>query len=341
MDPVLIINIAIAILVIIIALSGIKQIQQGQAAVIERLGKYHKTLEAGLSFIIPFFDRQKFVRNVNARPHELANNRIDLREQIMDIPEQEVISKDNIRMQVDTLVFFQIVEPYKAVYEISSPVKGIQQLSQTTIRNIFGEMDLDTSLSARESINDRLRSILDEATDKWGIKVLRVEIQDIIPPIELKEAMQKQMIAERERRAKVTLAEAEKQERILTAEGQRQKQILEAEGENQAVILKAEAERKKKILEAEGQSKSIQMVQEATAKGLDAVRVVLGKAEGIQGVVLIETLKAQQEIAKALASGENSKFFLPNDLAGLFGAIGGIKEVLDLSKDISAKQPKK
>ena len=255
----------------------------------------------------------------------------------MDIPEQEVISKDNIRMQVDTLVFYQIIEPYKSVYEINSPVYAIKQLSQTTIRNIFGEMDLDTSLSARDSINDRLRSILDEATDKWGIKIIRVEIQDIIPPIELKDAMQKQMVAERAKREKITLAEADKQKNILDAEGIKQKQILEAEGANKAVILTAQAEKNKRVLEAEGESHSIKMVQEAVAEGLDAVRDVLGKTDGIEGVVLIETLKTQQEIAKSLAGGTNSKFFLPNDLAGLFGAIGGVKEILDLSKNLKKK----
>jgi len=336
METMLIINISIAVLVFFIAISGVKQISQGQSAIIERLGKYRTTLKPGLNFVIPFLDKLKFVKSVNMTT-EMSNYRIDLREQIMDIPEQEVISKDNIRMQVDTLVFYQIVEPYKAVYEISSPVNAIKQLSQTTIRNIFGEMDLDTSLSARESINERLRSILDEATDKWGIKVLRVEIQDIIPPLELKEAMQKQMVAERAKREKVTLAEADKQKNILEAEGVKQKQILEAEGANKAVILKAQAEKDKRILEAEGESKSIKMVQEATAEGLDAVRDVLGKTDGIEGVVLIETLKTQQEVAKSLAGGTNSKFFLPNDLAGLFGAIGGVKEVLDLSKKLKKK----
>ena len=336
MDAMLIINISIAVLVIFISLSAVKQVSQGQAAFIERLGKYQTTLEPGLNFVIPFFDKQKIVKAVNMST-DLPDNRIDLREQIMDIPEQEVISKDNIRMQVDTLVFYQIIEPYKSVYEINSPVYAIKQLSQTTIRNIFGEMDLDTSLSARDSINDRLRSILDEATDKWGIKIIRVEIQDIIPPIELKDAMQKQMVAERAKREKITLAEADKQKNILDAEGIKQKQILEAEGANKAVILTAQAEKNKRVLEAEGESHSIKMVQEAVAEGLDAVRDVLGKTDGIEGVVLIETLKTQQEIAKSLAGGTNSKFFLPNDLAGLFGAIGGVKEILDLSKNLKKK----
>jgi regulator of protease activity HflC (stomatin/prohibitin superfamily) len=255
----------------------------------------------------------------------------------MDIPEQEIISKDNIRVQVDTIVFYQIVEPYKAVYEISSPVEAIKQLSQTTIRNILGEMDLDASLTARESINGRLRSILDEATDKWGIKVLRVEIQEIKPPVELKDAMQKQMIAERQKREMITLAEAEKQKNILDAEGFKQKAILEAEGRNRAVVLDAEAVKQQKVLEAEGESKSIQMVQEATAKGLEAVQEVLAKTAGSNGVILIEALKTQQSVAESLASGTNAKFFLPNEIAGLFGAVGGLSEILKMSKSLDDK----
>jgi regulator of protease activity HflC (stomatin/prohibitin superfamily) len=260
-----------------------------------------------------------------------------LREQIMDIPEQEIISKDNIRVQVDTIVFYQIVEPYKAVYEISSPVEAIKQLSQTTIRNILGELDLDASLTARESINGRLRSILDEATDKWGIKVLRVEIQEIKPPLELKDAMQKQMIAERKKREMITLAEGEKQKNILDAEGFKQKAILEAEGRNRAVVLDAEAVRQRKVLEAEGESKSIQMVQEATARGLEAVQEVLAKTGGSNGVILIEALKTQQSVAASLASGTNAKFFLPNEIAGLFGAVGGLSEILKMSKSLDDK----
>ena len=279
-------------------------------------------------------DRIILIHGVNAQTGIIPESRIDLREQIYDIPSQEVITKDNIRMQVDTLVFYQIVEPYKAVYEISNPVEAIKQLSQTTIRNIFGEMDLDTSLSAREDINTRLRIVLDEATDNWGIKIERVEIQEIAPPAELKDAMQKQMVAERARREKVTLAEAEKQENILLAEGIKQRQILEAEGQNRAVVLTAEAEKQKRILEAEGEAESIRLVQESTAKGLDAVREVLSVTKGSEGLVLIETLKTQSEIAKALASGENSKFFLPMELAGLFGAVGGIKEILSISDDV-------
>ena len=333
----LVVLITLAILTIVVAINGIKQVSQGSAAIVERLGKFRIELKPGLNFIVPFLDRVREVRNVNVNWSDVWQNRIDLREQIMDIPEQEIISKDNIRVQVDTIVFYQIVEPYKAVYEISSPVEAIKQLSQTTIRNILGEMDLDASLTARESINGRLRSILDEATDKWGIKVLRVEIQEIKPPVELKDAMQKQMIAERKKREMITLAEAEKRKNILDAEGFKQKAILEAEGRNRAVVLDAEAVKQQKVLEAEGESKSIQMVQEATAKGLEAVQEVLAKTGGSNGVILIEALKTQQSVAESLASGTNGKFFLPNEIAGLFGAVGGLSEILKMSKSLDDK----
>lgn len=332
----LVVLITLAILTIVVAMSGIKQVSQGSAAIVERLGKFRIELRPGLNFIVPFLDKVRTVRNVNAQS-DVRHDRIDLREQIMDIPEQEIISKDNIRVQVDTIVFYQIVEPYKAVYEISSPVEAIKQLSQTSIRNILGEMDLDASLTARESINGRLQSILDEATDKWGIKVLRVEIQEIKPPIELKDAMQKQMIAERKKRETITLAEGAKRKNILDAEGFKQKAILEAEGRNRAVVLDAEAVKQQKVLEAEGESKSIQMVQEATAKGLQAVQEVLAKTAGSNGVILIEALKTQQNVAESLASGTNAKFFLPNEIAGLFGAVGGLSEILKMSKSLDDK----
>lgn len=339
MHPALYIIIAATGLVVVIALMGIRQVAQSQCAIVERLGRYHKTLPPGINFIVPFLDRVRYVAGLNLRGKEdgIPPYRIDLREQILDISAQQVITKDNVEMEVDTLVFYQIADPQRTVYEISNVVEAIRQISRTTIRNIFGEMDLDTSLSARESINMRLRTILDEATDKWGIKVLRVEIQDISPPPELKETMQKQMIAERDRRAKVTLAEAEKQSVILKAEGQRQDAILRAEGENQATILRAEAEKQRNVLTAQGEAESIRLVQEATASGLNAVRGVLGQTDGTQGLIALEALKAQMQIAKNLASGENTKIFLPTDIAGLYGAVGGIKEVLKATADTSPK----
>jgi regulator of protease activity HflC (stomatin/prohibitin superfamily) len=339
MSPMLYIIIALTFLVIVIALSGIRQISQSQCAIIERLGRYHKTLNAGLNFIMPFLDKIRFVGNVNLKGTEegISPYRIDLREQILDIPKQSVITKDNVEMDVDTLIFYQVIEPHRIVYEISSPVEAIRQLSRTTIRNIIGGMELDASLSARGVINERLRTILDEATDKWGVKIMRVEIQDISPPPELKVIMQKQMIAERDRRAKVTLAEAEKQSTILEAESKRQDVILRAEGQNKAIILKAEAEKQNRILTAEGEAEAIRLVQQATAAGLDVVRGVLGQTGGTQGLIILEALKAQMEIAKNLSSGESTKLFLPTDIAGFYGAIGGIKEILKATSDSTMK----
>lgn len=332
-------TLSITLLVLVIALSGIRQVAQSQCGIVERLGRYYKTIDPGLSFIVPFMDRLRYVANINLRGNEdgISPYRIDLREQILDISKQDVITKDNVEMDVDTLVFYQITEPHKTVYEISNVVEAIRQLSRTTIRNIFGEMDLDTSLCARESINSRLRTILDEATDKWGIKVLRVEIQDIAPPPELKETMQKQMIAERDRRAKVTLAEAEKQAVILEAESKKQDAILRAEGESKSIILKAEAEKQKKVLSAEGEAESIKLVQLATASGLQAIREVLENDQGSQRLIALEALKSQIEIAKNLSNGSSTKLFLPSDLAGLFGALGGIKEILKPINRIETK----
>lgn len=321
---------ALALVTLLIGIRGIKQVAQSEAAIIERFGRYTRTLMPGINFVVPILDKIRFVGSVNISS-DISRYRIDLREQIMDIPEQEVITKDNIRVLADTLVFYQITDPVRAVYEISSPVVGIRQLSQTTIRNLFGEMDLDQSLSARESINDRLRVILDDATDKWGIKILRVEIQDIKPPVELNAAMQKQMIAEREKREKVTLAEADKQKNILEAEGSRQKQILEAEGNAKSQLLRAEAARDSKIMAAQGEAESIRLVQEATARGLQEVRDAVADANNSKGVIALETLKAQQGIAQAIANGSSSKIYLPTELAGLLGALGSIKEIMSES----------
>lgn len=327
--------IAIALLVLLAAAFGIRQVSQSQCGIVERLGRYHTTLHPGLNLIVPFIDRVRHVASLNLRGKEdrISSYRIDLREQILDVPKQDVITKDNIEMDVDTLVFYQITDPVKSVYEISNLLQAIRQLSITTIRNIFGEMELDATLSAREPINTRLRTVLDEATDKWGVKVLRVEIQDISPPPELKHTMQQQMVAERDRRAQVTLAEAEKQTVILAAESMKQDAILRAEGESKAVILRAEAEKQERILNAEGEAESIMLVQQATAGGLGAVREVLQQTGDSEGLIMLQTLNAQTQIAKHLASGQSTKIFLPTDIAGLYGAIGGIKEILKATRD--------
>jgi len=317
-----IVLITICVLFALVILKGVTIVSQGQAAIIERLGKYSTTLDPGLNFIVPVLDKPRDVRVVNNpfSKDKVSNKRVDLREQLLNVDKLDVISKDNVQMGVDTLVFYQIMEPFKAVYEINNPVNAIRELSKTTVRNVFGEMDLDQSLASREDINTKLRAVLDEATDKWGIKVLRVEIQDIIPPAELVKVMQKQMTAERERREKVIQAEAEKKSSILTAEGIKQSQILKAEGEAKAVLLTRDAE-----------AKGIQMVEEAKAKGFDAVRDSMSSVKGTEGVVALETLKTQERVASSLANSQNATFFLPNELAGLSGAIGSLKEILKKS----------
>lgn len=335
MDALLLIIGFATLFIIVIVTKGIKQVPQGQAIIIERLGKYHKTMYAGINFIIPFLDRKKYVKNLNYKPEGLSAYNIDLREQVYDISEQTVITRDNITLTVDTLIFYQIVEPHRACYEISDLIMALRELSKTTMRNIFGEMDLDTSLSARESVNSKIRGILDEATDKWGVKVLRTEIQDITPPPDLREDMERQMKAERTKRQEITIAEGKKQSAILEAEGIKQNQILTAEGEAQARVMKAEALKKEKIFLAQGEAESIRFVQEAKAVGLEAVRKVFSEKTGVDNLVILEILKSQNEIAKDLASGDSQKIYLPNEVAGLFGSIGGIKELFNTKKNIS------
>ncbi len=334
MSASLIILVLVAVFVIILVVLGVKQVPQGQAVIVERLGKYHKTLEAGLNFIIPVLDKRKFVKLLNYKSDGISPFSIDLREQVYDIPSQTVISKDNINLTVDTLIFYQIIEPYKACYEISDLILAIRELSKTIMRNIFGEMDLDTALSARESINSKLRGFLDEATDKWGVKIVRVEIQDIVPPVDLKDDMEKQMKAERSRRQDVTIAEGKKQAAILEAEGIKQSQILSAQGEAESRVMKAEAIKKERILLAEGDSAQIRLTQEAKANGLEFVRKVFSETNGVDNLIILEILKSQNEIAKELASGNSQKIYLPNEVAGLFGSIGGIKELLKTRNDL-------
>ncbi|NLE14844.1 MAG: SPFH/Band 7/PHB domain protein [Spirochaetales bacterium] len=319
---------AITFFVVLIVIKGIKQVPQGQAMIIERLGKYVRTLDSGINFIIPFLDHKRVVKHLNYKPDGLSAYCVDLREQVYDIPSQAVITRDNISLTVDTLIFYQIVEPHRALYEISDLIMAIRELSKTTMRNVFGEMDLDTSLSSRDTVNQQLRTILDEATDKWGVKILRVEIQDIVPPADLKEDMERQMRAERTRRQEVTIAEGKKQAAILEAEGIKQSLILNAQGESESRIMKAEAIKAEKILFAQGEAESIQLVQQAKAVGLDAVRKVYADKEGSENLLMMEVLRSQNEIAKDLANGTSQKIFLPNEAAGLFGSIKAIQELL-------------
>ena len=291
--------IVLLILALIIAFKSIKIVKQAEVYIIERLGKYHKIADAGLTIIIPFFDH---VRSV-----------VSLKQQTMDIPPQGVITKDNVTISIDTVVFYKITDPAKAVYEIQSLRKGIEYLSITTIRDIVGKMDLDQTFSSRDAINDQLRIILDEATDQWGCKVDRVEIKDITPPADIRDAMEKQMNAERNKRAA-----------ILQAEGERQSAITIAEGQKEAAILAAEAERESRIRRATGEAEAIKMVAEAKAQEVELVYSAMKKANPNETLVQLKSLEALKEVA----NGQANKVFIPFDATKALGSLGAISEVV-------------
>ena len=258
----------IALLVVAFALQGIKIVQQSETVIVERLGKYHSTLKSGLNIIIPFIDRPRQIIWRYSTEGPMGNsivkyvkeNRIDLRETVYDFPKQNVITRDNIVTEINALIYFQIMDPVRAVYEIANLPQAIEKLTQTSLRNVIGEMDLDDTLSSRDTINTKLQEILDDATNKWGVKVNRVELQDINPPMDIREAMEKQMRAERERRAQVLAAEGEKRAAILSAEGQRESEIATAQGEKQAAVLRAEGEAEAKLLVAIADAESIETI---------------------------------------------------------------------------------
>ena len=291
--------IVLLIIVLIIAFKSIKIVKQAEVYIIERLGKYHKIADAGLTIIVPFIDH---VRSV-----------VSLKQQTMDIPPQGVITKDNVTITIDTVVFYKITDPAKAVYEIQSLKKGIEYLAITTIRDIVGKMDLDATFSSRDAINDQLRVILDEATDQWGCKVDRVEIKDITPPADIRDAMEKQMNAERNKRAL-----------ILQAEGERQSAITIAEGQKEAAILQAEADRESKIRRAAGEADAIKKVAEAKAKEVEMIYNAMKKADPNDKLVQLKSLEALEEVAK----GEANKVFIPFEATSALSSLGAIKEVL-------------
>ena len=285
-------------IVVIIAFLSIKVVKQAEVYIIERLGKFHKVADAGLTIIVPFFDA---VRSV-----------VSLKEQTMDIPPQGVITRDNVTITIDTVVFYQITDPAKAVYEIQSLKKGIEYLAITTIRDIVGKMDLDSTFSSRDEINIQLREILDEATDKWGCKVNRVEIKDINPPKDIRDAMEKQMNAERNKRAV-----------ILQAEGERQAAITLAEGEKEAAILRAEADRESQIRRAAGEAQAIIEVAKAKSKEVEMVYGAIKSANPNDKLVAIKSLEALKEIAE----GSANKIFIPFDATSSLASLGAIKEI--------------
>ena len=287
------------VIIIVIACSSIKIVKQAEVYIIERLGKFYKVADAGLTIIIPFFDH---VRSV-----------VSLKQQTMDVPPQGVITKDNVTITIDTVVFYQITDPAKAVYEIQNLKKGIEYLAITTIRDIIGKMDLDETFSSRDGINTQLRVVLDEATDRWGCKVDRVEIKDITPPADIRDAMEKEMNAERNKRAL-----------ILESEAQRQSAISIAEGKKQAAILEAEADKESQIRRAAGEAQAIREVAEAKAKEIQLVYEAIKKADPDEKLVQLKSLEALEEVAK----GEANKVFIPFEATNTLASLGAIKDVV-------------
>lgn len=292
------------IIVLVIAVMSIKIVKQSEVYIIERLGKFYKVADAGLTIIIPFFDH---VRSV-----------VSLKQQTMDVPPQGVITKDNVTITIDTVVFYQITDPAKAVYEIQSLKKGIEYLAITTIRDIIGKMDLDETFSSRDGINDKLRIVLDEATDRWGCKIDRVEIKDITPPADIRDAMEKEMNAERNKRAL-----------ILESEAQRQAAITIAEGKKQAAILEAEADKEAQIRRAVGEAQAIREVAEAKAKEIQMVYDAMKKADPNDKLVQLKSLEALEEVAK----GDANKVFIPFEATSALSSLGAMTEVIKDNKN--------
>ncbi len=308
----------IMIFILIVLISRIKVVPQAQVFVIERFGVYYKSWESGIHWLWPFIDR--------------ISKKVSIKEQVVDFKPQPVITKDNVTMQIDTVVFFQVTDAKQYTYGVERPLSAIENLSATTLRNIIGDMELDSTLTSRDHINTKITSILDEATDRWGIKVNRVELKNILPPREIQDSMEKQMKAERERREKilqaegdkksqVLVAEGERESRILRAQGERESEILRAEAEKQAMILRADAVRQQKILEAQGEAESIMLVQQALAESI----VRLNESNPSQSVIAIKSLEA---FAKA-ADGKATKIIIPSEIQGLAGLASGLKSIVE------------
>ncbi len=315
MNPFNIVLIVLVVLVVMYVLRGIKIVSQSETVIVERLGKYNRTLNAGINVILPIIEQAKetIVRRQNGALSR--SSRIDMREQVYDFDKQSVITKDNVMTEINALLYFQIVDPMKAVYEIQNLPVAIEKLTQTTLRNVVGEMELDETLTSRDTINSKLRNVLDDATNKWGVKVNRVELQDITPPESIRRTMELQMQAERNRRAEILKAEGEKQAQILNSEGEKQAEINAAEADKQANILKAEGEARAKVLQAEAEAAAIRNIAEAVAdRGADPVNYLLA-------VKYIETLK---EVA---GGQENKTVYLPYEASNLLGSLGGIKDM--------------
>ena len=296
------------ILILLVLASCVKIVPQAQAFIVERLGGYQGTWDVGMHFKVPFIDR--------------VAKRVNLKEQVVDFDPQPVITKDNVTMQIDTVVFFQFTDPKLFTYGVESPIMAIENLTATTLRNIIGDMELDQTLTSRETINTQMRASLDVATDPWGIKVNRVELKNILPPAQIVDAMEKQMKAERERRESILKAEGEKKSLILVSEGKKQSAILDAEAEKQAAILKAEAAKEKMIREAEGEAEAIRKVQQANAEGIRLIK----EAGADQAVLALKSFEAMEKVA----DGKATKIIIPSELQNLSAAV---KAAVEVAKD--------
>ena len=297
--------IVVLVIILLLLASCIRVVPQAQALVVERLGAFLETWSVGVHIKMPLVDR--------------VAKRVNLKEQVADFPPQPVITKDNVTMRIDTVVFFQITDPKLYAYGVENPIMAIENLTATTLRNIIGDLELDQTLTSRETINAKMRETLDIATDPWGIKVNRVELKNIMPPAAIQDAMEKQMKAERERREAILRAEGEKKSTVLVAEGKKESAILDAEAEKQAAILRAEAEKEKRIREAEGQAEATLKIQQANAEGIRMIR----EAGADKSVLTIKSLEA----LKAVADGKATKIIIPSEIQGLAGLVSSITEI--------------
>ena len=326
MTVAIIIAASFLVLMLIFMAQSVFIVSQSEVVIIERLGRYHKTLHSGLNFVIPMVDKVrefiwKFAIQREGRVHyfERMVARMDLRETVYDFPRQHVITKDNVTIEINALLYFQITDPKSAIYEIANLPEAIEKLTQTTLRNVIGELDLDETLVSRDTINHKLRLILDEATDKWGVKVNRVELQDIVPPVEIRESMEKQMKAERQKRAAILTAEGEKAAQILTAEGSKESAIRKAEGERTAQILKAEGVAQYKLKVAEAEAEAIAKIQGSSK----------GKAEGY--LITTKYIEAIKELAKG--DNKNKTIFMPFESSNFLSSIGSLKEMFNIKDE--------
>jgi regulator of protease activity HflC (stomatin/prohibitin superfamily) len=325
-----IVLILLALFVVFLIAKGVRIIQQSEAMVVERLGKYSKTLTAGINIIIPIIDKPReiifrYTRDLpdgNKYVQFVKKERLDLRETVYDFPKQNVITKDNVMTEINALLYFQMMDPVKAMYEIENLPMAIEKLTQTTLRNVIGELDLDECLTSRDTINGKLRAILDEASNKWGVKVNRVELQDINPPRDIREAMEKQMRAERDKRAQIIDAEGSKRAAVLQAEGIQQAQITTAEGQKQAQILEAEGDAQARIRRAQGEAEAINLM----------TRAIQGsKADPANYLIAMKYLETLSE----MTSGKDNKvIYMPYEATGVLSSLGGIKDMLDANRSL-------